>query len=167
MILLDSLNQRSYNDYMEYEIIFRSKLTVGMTQAYAETLEAARALAMHHLSAGRYDYAAVYGPEGGQAKFRARRWFSPHFAAVIDTPQTEPRRRVPEGVNAHEYAARVAKARKLSDALLRHGISYSDALLMDEAMWRLAAVAAGVKPPSSTTVMLTLENMAWVAGVAA
>lgn len=82
---------------MEYEIIFRSKLTVGATRCYAATVEQARTLVMHHLNAGRYDSGSVYGPEGGQAIFRATRWYSPHFAAVIDSPVLD--RRVPPGVN--------------------------------------------------------------------
>lgn len=151
---------------MGYEIIFRSKLTVATSTAYALTLEAARALVIHHLTAGRYDSGNVYGPDG-RSCFRAIRWYSPHFAAVVDRPEMSPRREVPAGMNPYEFAARCAKSRKLADVLYQYGISYSDALLMDETMWRLAAAGAGVAPPSGYTIMLTLENMAWVAGVAA
>jgi hypothetical protein len=153
---------------MEYEIWFRSKLTVGATHAYAETAEKARALVLHHLNAGRYDYAAVYGPEGGQAIFRARRWFSPYFAAVVDSlPAPAVRlRAVPQGVNPYEFAGRVAKARKLAEALRTHGISQADALLMDEAIWKLAAMGAGVSAPSMVTQMMAIEDLGWMESVA-
>lgn len=107
---------------MEYEIIFRSKLTVGITRMYAATAEAARKLALYHLNAGRYDSASVYGPEGGQAIFRAIRWYSPHYSAVIDSPAMELARLVPQGVNPYEFAAQVAKARNLAVTIasLRH-----------------------------------------------
>lgn len=152
---------------MEYEIIFRSKLTTASTRCYAATVEQARTLVMHHLNAGRYDSGAVFGPEGGQAIFRATRWYSPHFAAVIDNPVMEPARRVPAGVNPYEFAAQVGKARKLAETMFRFGIDASDALLMDDGMWALAAIAAGVKTPSNVTRMMTIENLSWMAGVAA
>lgn len=144
---------------MGYEIIFRSKLTVATSTAYALTLEAARALVMHHLTAGRYDSGNVYGPDG-RSCFRATRWYSPHFAAVVDRPEMSPRREVPAGMNPYEFAARVGKAAKLADALHKYGITKADALLMDEAMWKLAAAGAGVNPPSSVTQMLAIETLA-------
>lgn len=153
---------------MAYEIWFRSKLTVGATRAYADSVENARALVMHHLNAGRYDYAAVYGPEGGQAIFRANRWFSPYYSVVVDNPAPEPVLRVvPRGMNPYEFAARVGKARKLAETLLRHGITYRMALEMQPDHWRLAAVAAGVNQPSDVTAVMALEEMAAMSEVAA
>ena len=147
---------------MNYEIWLHGQNGYA-NRCYAATLEGARALVIYHLNAGRYDSGSVFGPEGGMALFRARRWYSPHYAAVVDNPAPEPRRPlrvVPQGVNPYEFAARVAKARKLADGLLRHGITYRDALLMDDAMWRLAAAGCGVIAPSTVTQVMALEEMA-------
>jgi hypothetical protein len=65
-----------------------------------------------------------------------------------------------------DFAGRVAKARKLAEALRTHGISQADALLMDEAIWKLAAMGAGVSAPSMVTQMMAIEDLGWMESVA-
>ena len=142
------------------EIVMKSKLASAPTTSYTDTVENAIATVRHFLGRGNYDSAVVYDAER-QPVFRARRWFQPAVDPMpVETP-AEPRLRlVPQGVNPHEFAARVGKAGKLADTLHRYGITKADALLMDDGMWRLAAIAAGVNPPSSVTQMLTIETLA-------
>ncbi len=142
----------------QVEIIMQSKLHITPRVAYTDTVENAVAAVHHFLGRGNFDSATVYDADR-QPVFRARRWFQP----AVEPMQAEPTptlRLVPQGVNPYEFAARVGKAAKLADALHRHGITKADALLMDESMWKLAAVGAGVNPPSSVTQMLAIETLA-------
>lgn len=129
----------------EISIVFVSELAPMPTRSYTDTVENAVTLVRHRLGRGQYDRATVYDAEG-RPVFRASR--------------VEMQQHVPHGVNPHEWAARLGKAGKLADTMHRYGITKSDALLMDETMWRLAAAGAGVTAPSSVTQMLTIEALA-------
>lgn len=128
----------------EISIVFVSELAVMPTTSYTDTIEHAIAIVKHFLGRGQYDRATVYDADS-KPVFRASR--------------VEMQRAVPQGVNPHEWAARIGKAGKLADVMHRYGITKADALLMDESMWRLAAAGAGVNPPSSVTQMLTIEAL--------
>lgn len=141
------------------EIIMKSKLNVTPRVAYTDTVANAIATVHHFLGRGNFDSATVYDADR-QPVFRARRWFQPAVEPMQTEPMPAALRLVPQGVNPYEFAARVGKAAKLADALHRHGITKADALLMDEAMWKLAAAGAGVNPPSSVTQMLAIETLA-------
>lgn len=73
---------------------------------------------------------------------------------------------VPDGVSAHKYANQLVKARALAEFLRKHGMSKDDALLMTCDMWRTVAKLAGVREPSATSQLLTIENLAWMERVA-
>lgn len=167
-----NLDMRAYACHNEVmvnviEIVMKSKLAVASTVAYTDTVENAIATVRHFLGRGNYDTAVVYDAER-KPVFRARRWFQPAVeggvdpaqAAVTAAPAASKLRLVPQGANPHEFAARVGKAGKLADTLHRYGITKADALLMDDGMWRLAAVGTGVNPPSSVTQILTIEALA-------
>lgn len=145
------------------EVVMKSKLAAAPTVAYTDTVENAIANVRYFLGRGQYDSAVVYNADR-QPVFRARRWF---VSVELGSPlaDTAPAtvsglRLVPQGVNPYEFAARIGKASKLADALHRHGITKADALMMDETMWKLAAMGAGVNPPSSVTQMLAIEQLA-------
>ncbi len=143
----------------EISIVFVSELAVMPTRSYTDTIEHAIAIVKHFLGRGQYDRATVYDADS-RPVFRANRWTVPNIELPDPVRPTIPLRVVPQGVNPYEFAARIGKAGKLADTLHRYGITKADALLMDEDMWRLAAVAVGVKPPSSVTQMLTIEALA-------
>lgn len=144
----------------QVEIIMQSKLNITLRVAYTDTVENAVGIVHHFLGRGNFDSATVYDADR-QPVFRARRWFQPAVEPMQAEPMAAPALRlVPQGVNPYEFAARVGKAAKLADALHKYGITKADALLMDEAMWKLAAVGAGVNPPSSVTQMLVIEALA-------
>lgn len=69
---------------------------------------------------------------------------------------------VPDGVNPYEYAARVAKARKLAEFLRSHGVDKESALSMTFDHWRTVAKLAGVNEPSATVQMLAIEDLGWM-----
>lgn len=162
-IILDMHAHACYYEVMVnmVEIIMKSKLASNPTVAYTDTVENAVANVRHFLGRGQYDSATVYNAER-QPVFRARRWFTnvEPGAPMADTTPATTLRLVPQGVNPYEFAARIGKAGKLADAMHRHGITKADALMMDETMWKLAAMGAGVKPPSSVTQMLAIEQLA-------
>lgn len=143
----------------EISIVFVSELAVMPTRSYTDTIEHAIAIVRHFLGRGQYDRATVYDADRNPV-FRANRWTVPNVELPEPVKPTMPIRVVPQGVNPYEFAARIGKAGKLADALHRYGITKADALLMDEAMWRLAAAGAGVTPPSSVTQMLAIEALA-------
>lgn len=141
------------------EIVMKSKHAVMPTVSYTDTVENAVAAVRHFLGRGQYDSAVVYDADR-QPVFRARRWFTPAVEPIAAKTESQPMYAVPRGVNPYEFAARIGKAGKLADTLHRYGITKADALLMDDAMWRLAAAGAGVNPPSSVTQMLAIEALA-------
>ena len=58
--------------------------------------------------------------------------------------------------NAHEERARATKAFKLTTICRRYGIDSAEALTFADEQWRIVAGAAGVNPPSATTIGLVL-----------